>query len=211
MAVTLGTASLRSGGTGPRGAAVPSATRASGLSADTAGVFRAGGFDSGFRAGTLTAGGFDSGFRAGTLTAGGFDSGFCAGTLTAGGFDSGFFAGTVAAGGFDADRVGAGRFGSGSMNSGRIVVAGTLFAGVPGISRGGRPPIPELGFGVLDAFTTGAFVAAGGFDSGLVRFDSGFVAGTLTAGAGSLGAPFDSGFFAGTLRTAGAVAPVPAV
>jgi hypothetical protein len=101
--------------------------------------------------------------------------------------------------------------GLGSVTSGSSGVRGTVLAAVAG--------------GVLDGVTIdGVVLFSGG------GFDSGFFAGTLTAGggaltapfdsgffgfdsvpfAGTLTAPFDSGFFAGSLR-AGALVPVPSL
>ena len=125
IAVTRGTASLSSGGIGPlRAAETPGegvrVAPASGLSVETNGTFRAGGFDPGFFAGTPTAGdggarreaggafpgfavvGLDSGFFAGKFTAGGGGARREAGGAFPGfavvGFDSGFFTGTLTAG-----------------------------------------------------------------------------------------------------------------
>jgi hypothetical protein len=103
------------------------------------------------------------------------------GTLTAGafvgtrGFDSGFFVGTITAGGSAAATTG----GFVATGAGAGDGAGTL------VARSGG--------------------ATGGFDSGPFGFDSGFFAGTLTAGG------FDSGFFAGTLGAGGTPVPVPAL
>jgi hypothetical protein len=232
IAVTRGTASLISAGSGPRwgadairvvgtavavvrtlvgvgaagGAESERTTRpVPGLSAGAGGGFRAaGGFDfgvdSGFFAASLTAGGVDSGFLgfdsgdfAGTLTAG-------AGTLRAGGAGSVALglggravtpgAGTLASvgggtGAFGVDVFGRGSVTSGCMRALGMVVAALADAGFVGLAAGlFGATVPAGGFRAAGTFTAP-------FDSGFFGFDSGDVAGTLTADAASrrAGAP----------------------
>jgi hypothetical protein len=207
IVVTRGSGSFSSAGIGLFRAA-------SGLSAGAARVFRPLGVAGGETSGRGRAG-FDSGFFAGSLTAGGFDSGFFAGSLTAGGFGSGFFAGSLAEGGVDGGRstVAGGRAGAGELGFGVGGPAGLL--SVAGAPRPGAISIARVaaagtgGDGLDVGFDSGFFagsLTAGGFDSGFFAgsltaggFDSGFFAGSLTAGG------FDSGFFAATL-SAGACA-----
>src|SRR5436190_16710485 len=154
IAVTRGTASLRSTGIGPFGSDAAmegerTTRTASGLSAGAVGRFRAGvsrGSGTAARGGALTAAGLGFGTSEGALTAGGFGFGTAGGALTAAGFDFGAAGGALATvgvtrgGGAVAIRPGAGtlaRDGGAGFDSGFFAFDSALFAASLTASRFG--------------------------------------------------------------------------
>jgi hypothetical protein len=209
IAVTRGTASLISAGSGPRcgadatrvagtavatvrtlagagaarGAESERTTRpASGLSAGGGGGFRAAGdfgVDSGFFAGSLTASGFDSDGFAGTLSAG---ADLLRGVgLGAGGRAVTPGAGTLASVGGGTGALGVDVFGRGSVTSGCMRVLGTVL-----------PAVADAGFVGLAAGLFAATLPGGGF-----RAAGTFTAATARLDVGGFAAVFDGGAFGG--------------